>query len=91
VDFRDLGPQFCLRHWHGDHDRHCADRVMRQTPAERRSKIAVDAAAIGTAALRCAAFLVLGVALFDGAVGHSAYDRLSDQSASARLASTAVH
>ena len=35
---------------------------MRQIPAERRSKIAVDAAVIGTAALRYAAFLVLGVA-----------------------------
>jgi hypothetical protein len=35
---------------------------MRQIPAQLRSKIAADAAVIGTAALRYAAFLVLGVA-----------------------------
>ena len=51
-----------IRHRHGDHDGHCADRVMRQIPAQLRSKIAADAAVIGTAALRYAAFLVLGVA-----------------------------
>jgi len=64
---------------------------MRRIPAERRSKIVADAAVIGTAALRYAAFLVLGVAFLTALWATVHTHHFSDQSASALLTSTAVH
>jgi len=63
---------------------------MRQIPAEPRSKIHVDAAVIGIAALRYAAFLVLGVAFLTAlwATVHTHRYRISPH---ALLASAAVH
>jgi hypothetical protein len=64
---------------------------MRQIPVELRSKIAADAAAISTAALRFAAFLVLGVAFLTALCAAVNTHRFSDQSASALLVTTSVH
>jgi hypothetical protein len=64
---------------------------MRQIPVELPSKIAADAAVISTAALRFAAFLVLGVAFLTALCATVHRHRVSDQSASALLATTSVH